>query len=316
MQGRPIAIVFPGQGALDIRTVETCRRTAAQLFAPAAALDDADGSGRRGAAGDVCSGPAALTALELGIYAASVAAFQRVTRQDVRPRALIGHGFGEIAAFVAAGAFTVAEGAEIVAARHLALGRSSRRFTLASMQASSSKVALFLELLQDAQVCIAAENSSRHTVIGGPERSMEGAARLARQLGLGFKPLKTASAPHGAHLKSVAAQMADRLKHLAPRHLQIPVYSPLRRRFLLDGDDLAGGVAQQLAEPLRFADAIRALATDEISLFVECGPLRGLASTLDCASIADTDFDPTLAAERDARGVRDVSPSYAESEVA
>ena len=46
------------------------------------------------------------------------------------------------------------------------------------------------------------------------------------------------------------------------------------------------------------------------------GIFRGLASTLDCASIADTDCDRTLAAKRDAGGVPDFSPAYVESEVA
>jgi acyl transferase domain-containing protein len=253
--------------------------------------------------------------LELSIYAASIAAFQRLSRQGAEPRALVGHGFGEIAALVSAGGFTVAEGAEIVAARHLAIRSSSRRYALASLQASASRVALFLELLQDGQVSIAAENSSRHTVIVGPERAIAGAAALASQLGLPLERLKTIGAPHCAHLKAAAAQMIDRLRHITPRSLRLPVYSPLRSRFFEDSDDLAACIAQQLVEPLRFADAVRHLATGERWLFVECGPLRGLASTLDCASIADTDFARTLAMKRDS-GVPEYFPAYAESEVA
>jgi acyl transferase domain-containing protein len=317
MQGWPIAIVFPGQGALDIRTVEAYQRTDPELFPSAAGPDDATGPRSRGALIEtLCGSGAPSGRLQLRIYGASVAAFQRLTRQGVAPRALVGHGFGEIAALVAAGGFTVAEGADLVAARHVALSGSNRRYALASIQASSSKVALFIELLQDAQVSVAVENSSRHTVIVGPERAITGAAQLARQLGLVFKRLKTIGAPHGAHVKAVAAQMIARLQHITPRSLRIPVYSPLRRRFFVDGDDLVGCVAEQLVEPLRFADAVRQLTTDDVWLFVECGPLRGLASTLDCASIADTDFDRTLAAKRHAGGVRVFPPAYAESEVA
>jgi acyl transferase domain-containing protein len=253
--------------------------------------------------------------MELNIYAASLAAFERLTGSGAVPHALVGHGFGEIEALVAAGAVTVDEGAQIVAARHAALTGSRWRYTLASIRASSSKVASFLELLEDPQVSIAVENSSRHTVIVGPEWTIARAADMARQLGLVLTKLKTVVAPHGPHMKGAAAQMADRLRHLSPRELRIPVYSPLRRRFFLDGDDLIGAVAEQLTEPLRFADAVRQLA-GEVSLFVECGPLRGLAGTLDCASIADTEFDRRFAAQRAARGVPVFSSPYAESEVA
>ena len=316
MQGWPFAIVFPGQGALDVRTVEAYQQTAPRLFESAAGLDRASGARWRIALIEALSGSSAPSGhVALKIYAASIAAFERLTARGAAPHALVGHGFGEIAALVAAGAFTVGEGAEIVAARHLALSSSSRRYALASIQASSSKVALFLELLQDAQVSIAVENSSRHTVIVGPERAIAGAAEMARQLGLVLRKLKTMAAPHGAHMKGAAAQMVDRLRHLSPRALQIPVYSPLRRRYFVDSDDLIGTVAEQLAEPLCFADAVRRLA-DEVALFVECGPLRGLAGTLDCASIADTEFDRRFAAEREAREVPAFSQAYAESEVA
>ena len=83
----------------------------------------------------------------------------------------------------------------------------------------------------------------------------------------------------------------------------------------LGSDDLVGCIAEQLVEPLRFADAIRQMATDESWLFVECGPLRGLASTLDCTSMTDTDFARTIAMKRDS-GVPAFFPAYAESEVA
>jgi acyl transferase domain-containing protein len=316
MDGWSLAIVFPGQGHLDIRVVEAWERTSPSLFAPAARLGAVD-TRRRNAPTEMLGGSSAPPArLELRIHAASVAAFQQFRGRGLTPRALVGHGFGEIAALVAAGAFTVAEGAEIVAARHLALSRSKRRYALASIHASSSKVARVLELVQDAQVSVAVVNSSRHTVIVGPDAAVGRATELARQLGLVAKRLKTSAAPHHGRVRSGAAQMIRELKHLTPRRLQIPVYSPLRRRFFRDDDDLIGCVAHQLVRPLRFADAVRELAADGISLFVECGPLRGLASTLDCASIADTDFDRALAATRETGGVPVFSPAYAESEVA
>src|SRR5579863_9877470 len=122
MQGWPLAVVFPGQGSLDTRAVETSQRTAPGLFAAAAESGDAAVPRWRSAiAGALAGSSEPFGRVELKIYAASLAAFERLTERGVAPRALVGHGFGEIAALVAADAFTVPEGAQIVAARRLAL---------------------------------------------------------------------------------------------------------------------------------------------------------------------------------------------------
>jgi acyl transferase domain-containing protein len=43
-------------------------------------------------------------------------------------------------------------------------------------------------------------------------------------------------------------------------------------------------LARHLILPVRFADAIRTLALTGFETFVECGPLRGLARTIDATT--------------------------------
>jgi len=59
----------------------------------------------------------APASLQLAIYAASVGVYTVLCKRGLRPDVLIGHSLGEITARVAAGAFTVAEGAQIVCHR-------------------------------------------------------------------------------------------------------------------------------------------------------------------------------------------------------
>ena len=53
---------------------------------------------------------------------------------------------------------------------------------------------------------------------------------------------------------------------------------------------LYGVLAEQLAAPIRFGDAVARLVAGGTSLIVECGPLRGLGASLDCRTIEDTTF--------------------------
>jgi acyl transferase domain-containing protein len=237
---------------------------------------------------------------EATIYLASLAAYLRLEHAGVAPDVLIGHGFGEIAALVVAGAFSMSEGAEIVAARSQALaGAAAARFAMASIEGTRRQVRTLLTLLDAESVSIAAENSSHQSVIVGPPAALWAAADLAAALDISFSPLKTSRAAHHPLMKATRATITSTLQHIVPRRLQVPVFSPLRGRLYREGDDLIDCLAEQLVSPIRFADAVGQLTRDGLSLMIECGPLRGLASTLDCNAVADTVFcrklHPTVA---------------------
>jgi len=237
--------------------------------------------------------PDAASGAELGlrIFAASVEAYTHLLHSGVAPHVLIGHGFGEIAALVAAGAFSMSEGAEIVDARCSALAEAgSTRYSMAAIQASPEQIEKLLSLLRSDAVSVAAENSSHETVIVGPWPVVEAAADLAAAVNFAVVPLKCQGAPHQPLACERRAAMTSALRHIVQRPLHTPVFSPLKGRLYRDSDLLVDCLAQQLGERIRFAGAIAKLVRDGVSLVVECGPLRGLAENLDCDSVADTEF--------------------------
>jgi acyl transferase domain-containing protein len=263
-----IAVMFAGQGKLDRAVV-----------APA---------GAAGVAGPSDAGGARRLALE--VYAASVAAYRRLESTGFAPHVVIGHGFGEIAAMVAAGAFTPAEGADIVAARCGVLEREAAgRYGMAAIQASPRTVATLLSLVRAAGLSVAAENSSRQSVVVGPPSAVWAVADLAAALDIAVVPLKAPWAPHRVRDDSREA-FASKLRHLVQRPLERAVFSPLKGRVYRDSDVLIACLADQLAAPIRFGDAVARLVADGVSLIVECGPLRGLGASLDCRTIEDTTF--------------------------
>ncbi|MQA31687.1 MAG: acyltransferase domain-containing protein [Luteitalea sp.] len=282
MHANQIAVMFPGQGVLDAGVIE---RSSAASAEPEPAPRSPSALRAAGSAAREPEHP------EVPIYRASLAAYSRLQHAGVVPDVLIGHGFGEIAALVVAGAFSMSAGAEIVAARSGALGDAvAERYGMASIQGSRRQVSILLKLLETDGVSLAAENSSHESVIVGPPPALWAAADLAAALDIPFVLLKTNRAPHRRLMNETRATLTSALRHVVRRPLQYPVFSPLRGRPYCDSDDLIDCLAQQLVEPIRFADAVAHLVRDGLSLMVECGPLRGLASTLDCHAVADTAF--------------------------
>ena len=114
MTRRQIAILFPGQGIVDPVAADGYLHESVQLASMLAEVDPivrrydptADGEARW-----VPDQPGVR--IDLLIYCASIAAYRRLENRSPAPFALLGHGFGEIAALVAGGAFSILEGAEI-----------------------------------------------------------------------------------------------------------------------------------------------------------------------------------------------------------
>jgi acyl transferase domain-containing protein len=267
-----LALLFAGQGVLEREPADNPATPARRSF------DSAADSSRQ-------SNP------DMAVYLASLAACSRVSGTGVKPDVLVGHGFGEIAALVAAGAFSTCEGARIVSARSRVLANSgTSRCRMAALLGDGDDVRTLLGLLEEDGVSLAAQNSPTHHVIVGPDAGITTAIEMAKVLNVRAILLRAAQGPHRADLVHVRTALISDLKDLRQRRMSLPVYSPLLGRYYSDTDDVIECLAEQLVRPIRFADAVSHLTRDGITLFVECGPLRGLASTLECAATTDVEY--------------------------
>jgi acyl transferase domain-containing protein len=293
MPSQEIAVLFPGQGVVDIAALRVYLENTSETLLMLADIDDATRPfGRPSVMRALGSGRRDGVSFDLMLFAASLAAYRRLERQGLVPRALVGHGFGEIAALVTAGALSIGAGAEIVARRAAALASVKRRSAMAALQISPAHLETFLRLLNSPGVSVAAENSPTESVIVGPPVGIAAAEDMSRLFRIPFHRLKTVSGPHQSGMQQVKASLVRELSHITVRTPHVPVYSPLRGRFYRSDDDVVACIAEQLAEPLRFANAVAQLVAAGVTLFVECGPLRGLAGTLCCDAVADTDVAP------------------------
>lgn len=217
--------------------------------------------------------------LQLAIYGISVAAFGALRGQGLRPEVLIGHSFGEIAALVSAGAFTAGEGAEIVCHRTAALRAAGvPDGGMAALSADAATARRILDLVGDADTVIAVENYAGQTVVSGGAAAVAKASAVAAALGLTARPVKSPYPFHSPLLADAVSEFGARIRHLTGKPLELPVYSPILSRRYTDTDDLTAALAGHLVQPVRFADAVRAVHAEGVTVFVESGALDALTT--------------------------------------
>jgi acyl transferase domain-containing protein len=189
---------------------------------------------------------------------------------------LMGHSFGEIAAMVCGGAFSVADGAQIVCDRTEASRLVTGDGYMAALGANRSAASTLVELLGNHDMVVAGENSETQTVLSGVRVKMDRAAEIARILNVGFFRLNSPYPFHSPMMEPVRAEFGRRLQRFSARQLRVPVFSPIMGRYYEATDSLTDCLASHLVRPVAFAPAVRTLYADGVRVLVECGALDAL----------------------------------------
>ena len=255
-------ILFPGQGVLE----GSMFRSGALGARYRQAIEEA------GAADSV----------DLFVLAGSVAHYRALYARSGPPATIVGHSFGELVALVCAGAFTVSQGAEIARQRAAVLDEyQSEPGGMLSLVTTRPTAERLIWLAGACRTAIAAENAPAEIVISGTLPGIASVRDRARAEGIATAPLKARWALHCPQpMLAATFELVKRLRGLAPRPLAVPVFSPILGRYYGRTDDLTEWLARHLMLPVRFADAIRFLMVGGVRSFVECGPLRGLARSV------------------------------------
>ncbi|MRH92065.1 acyltransferase domain-containing protein [Nocardia sp. SYP-A9097] len=278
------AFMFPGQGAY-LETVFTDlaahRREVREVF------DEIDGA-LSGSADSVSpilfnSTPALemLLAedpdtLQLALYGTAVAINRILAGEGIQPSALVGHSLGEIAALVAAKAFSVGDGAIIVARRNAALRAAAPAGGMLALSVGVQRASALIDAIDDPGLAVAVVNSPRQVVVSGPASSLAMVADLAGRIGIPTAPLSAPYPFHNPLLAEAAVLFESGIRPLRSMPLHRRVYSPILGRQYTDGDDLPSLLAGHLTRRVDFAKALQHLFGTGIDRFVECGARNAL----------------------------------------
>ncbi|WP_413805364.1 SDR family NAD(P)-dependent oxidoreductase [Streptomyces sp. OE57] len=189
----------------------------------------------------------------------------------VTPTAVIGHSQGEIAAACVAGALSLDEGARIVALRAHALRRLAGHGAMASLTLSQTHTEQLLTKLGEGAegVGVAAVNGPGSVVISGPPDQVAHTITACEQTGHRARLIDVDYASHNTQVDQIAEELRAVLSGIEPVQAEVAFYSTVTgTRMDTSGLDTAYWV-KNLREPVRFADAVRALLDDGHRVFIE-----------------------------------------------
>lgn len=278
--------LFPGQGGYLQSVFTELGRNRVEVADVFAEIDAAiTGCGCSPVSAELFESPPSLDALlesgidtlQFALYGTGVALHRVLVNAGVRPTVLVGHSIGEIAALTAAGAFSVGDGAVIVANRTRALRSAGVHGGMLALGAGVRRISALLELMDLPGLAVAVTNSPRQVAISGPEDGLDTAAELARRVGIPVMPVRSPYPFHNSLLGEAALDFERGIRDVRQLPLRRQVYSPILNRYYTDADDLGVLLAGHLTRPVDFLGAMQYLYSTGFETFIECGARGALA---------------------------------------
>ncbi|MEU4316522.1 acyltransferase domain-containing protein [Nocardia sp. NPDC024068] len=213
-------------------------------------------------------GPAAEFS-QPALFAYQVATAELLHAWGVRPDAVLGHGLGELAAAVVAGALPLTEAAKVAVARGRALTHLSGSGAVAELRTSESEASRLVEPMRG-RVGVAAVNGPRSVLVSGAERAVEVVIRRAGRRGI---PATRTGVDYPAHHALVSEALPGFHADLGRLHTSTPhtrMYSGSRPGTVTDAGPRYW--AANLTARVELDAALRGAAADGAEIILEVGP--------------------------------------------
>ncbi|WP_141575323.1 ACP S-malonyltransferase [Actinomadura sp. WMMA1423] len=208
---------------------------------------------------------------QLAGYTASVAVDRAMRAQGVHPAFAVGQSFGEIAALVCAGAFSIADGARMGVAAVGVLARHGGGGGMGLLEAGEDRTRACVDAAGAPEVVVACLNAPQVTVVSGPDGPLEDVLEAARGQGVNAVRLAVPYLSHHPAMAGADDEWYAMIRGFPQRPLEVAVHSPVRGRAYRDDDDLHRAMADCIVKPVRLPDALRAVHAAGATVFAEAG---------------------------------------------
>ncbi|MEJ2767680.1 ACP S-malonyltransferase [Mycetohabitans sp. B46] len=295
------AFVFPGQGSQSIGMLDAF----SDHLVVKATLEEASDALSQDIGRLIAQGPADelnLTTHTQPVMLTAAYAIYRVWQQagGAAPAVVAGHSLGEYTALVAAGAITFRDALPLVRFRAQAMQQA--------VPVGAGGMAAVLGLDDDAVRAACSEagavgiveavnfNAPAQVVIAGHKAAVDKACEIAKAKGAKRAVLLPVSAPfHSSLLKPASERLREYLADVDVRAPQIPVVSNIDVAMVSDPAGIKDALVRQAAGPVRWVECVRAIAAQQITHVIECGPgkvLAGLTRRIDANLVGGAIVDP------------------------
>ena len=194
----------------------------------------------------------------------------------VRPHVVAGLSFGEIAALVAAGAWSLETALRVVGLRTEAFQAAAN--VPGGMVAVTAPRAVVEQLVAEdgGMVYIANHNAPEQFVLSGEVAALVRVVERAQQIGLHAVRLNVPCAFHCPMMAPARAAITAALPAVPVQAARVPVLSTAFNRYMLEEDDLRRSLCEQFTLPVPYVGMVQKLAAEHPTVFVEIGPQRVL----------------------------------------
>ncbi|GCB43883.1 type I polyketide synthase [Streptomyces sp. NL15-2K] len=202
------------------------------------------------------------------LFAVEVALLALLEQWGLRPDVVAGHSIGEITAAHAAGVLSLADAAALVVARGRLMQALPAGGGMLAVRAAEADVRAAF-----GDVDVAAVNGPHAVVVSGPDAAIERAAAAAAERGWKTSRLRTSHAFHSRLMAPMLADFAKVAAELTYTEPKLAVVSTVTGAPVGPGEWTDPDYwVEQVRRPVRFADAVRALAAQGVTRVLEVGP--------------------------------------------
>jgi malonyl CoA-acyl carrier protein transacylase len=190
----------------------------------------------------------------------------------IRPDLVLGHSIGEFAAAYVAGVFSLEDGLRLVTERGRLMQELPKDGAMAAVFTDEARVREALRG-REAAVSVAAVNAGDNVVVSGARDAIHAVLEELARDAISARPLNVSHAFHSPLMDPVREAFEVSARRVPFARPVIGLVSNLTGRVVRD-DAMSnpGYWTQQLREPVRFMDGVRALESEGIDVVIEIGP--------------------------------------------